>query len=545
MIAVWGALGGAALLRAATDASNATDAPKETPMPLKHFVYIIQENITFDHYFGTYPGADGIPAGVKFAYRPGGKPEVAPFHLNQTSIPQDLNHAYQAARCAQDDGKMDGFLWAEWPDALAYYWKGTLPTMDPEDIIPVSGTLAIALTQRAGLQNRAKNLINNYGGTEKKLDATALAKAIAEKPNLKKAAGQNDPATAAKLWIERFDKDGDGKLNTRELVAMLKAVAPGKPPTRGEAEAIAAGQQVLPKAHPSQPPAGPTPDWVRNTLSYYDWHEIPNYWEYARKYELCDAFFSSVAGPSEPNHLYTVAAKSGGLINNPPPTIEGQEGVYTFPTMAELLEDSHVSWKYYDEQTNPKAHTLWNPLPGFRQFQKRPELMTHLVQLAEFFKDAKAGKLPEVSWIVPTFEDSEHPPADSAQGMRYVTGLVNAIMQSPNWKDTVIIVTWDDFGGFYDHVPPPTVDQYGFGPRVPTIVISPYARAGAICHTKFDFTSPLKLIEKRFGLKPLASRDAASNDMLDCFDFDQKPLPPEVITPETKLDFSDMKTTMP
>jgi phospholipase C len=445
--------------------------PIEVPMPLNHFVYIIQENITFDHYFGTFPGADGIPKGAKFAYQPGEAPSVTPFHLHQTAIPHDLNHSWQAAHVAADGGKMDGFLWAEWPRALAFYWKGTLPTIDPEDIMPVTGTL----TQEGG----------PGGGRPRRL---------------------------------------------------MRA-------RRRQSEAVDAGQ--LPTVHPAHPPPGPTPEWVRNTLSYYDWHEIPNYWEYARRYVLCDAFFSSLAGPSEPNHLYTVAAKSGGLVNNPPPNIAGQDSVYTFPTMAELLQQSHVTWKYYDEKPNPRKHSLWNPMPGFRQFQRSPELMSHLVGLNQFYQDAKSGHLPEVCWIVPTAIDSEHPPADSARGMRHVTDLVNAIMRSDAWKDTVIIITWDDYGGFYDHVAPPSVDQFGYGPRVPALVISPFARPASICHTRFDFTSPLKLIEERFGLKPLASRDASASDMLDCFDFRQTPESADVITPETKLDFSKMKTTLP
>jgi phospholipase C len=162
-------------------------------------------------------------------------------------------------------------------------------------------------------------------------------------------------------------------------------------------------------------------------------------------------------------------------------------------------------------------------MPGFRQFQRSPELMSHLVGLNQFYRDAKSGNLPEVCWIVPTPIDSKHPPADSAQGMRHVTDLVNAIMRSDAWKDTVIIITWDDYGGFYDHVAPPAIDQFGYGPRVPALVISPFARPGFICHTRFDFTSPLKLIEERFGLKPLASRDATAKDMLNCFNFHQKP----------------------
>ena len=442
----------------------ATYAPSN--IPLNHFIYIIQENITFDHYFGTFPGADGIPADVKLAYRPGELPTVAPFHLHQTSIPRDLNHSWQAAHVAADGGKMDGFLWAEWPQALAFYWKGTLPTPDPEDIMPV-------------------NLSSKEGG--------------------------------ARRFHHRFDATHD--------------------------KAVGAGQ--LPKVHPAQPPDGPTPDWVTYTLSYYDWHEIPNYWEYARRYVLCDAFFSSLAGPSEPNHLFSVAATSGGLVNNPGPNINGQEGVYTFPTMAELLQNSHVTWKYYDGKPNPRKHSLWNPMPGFRQFQRSPELMSHLVGLHQFYQDAQSGKLPEVCWIVPEPIDSEHPPADSARGMRHVTHLVNAIMRSKAWKDSVIIITWDDYGGFYDHVAPPSVDQFGYGPRVPALVISPFARPGFICHTKFDFTSPLKLIEQRFGLRPLASRDKEANNMLDSFDFQQKPVPADIITRETKLDFSEVKTTRP
>ncbi len=512
---------------------------KTVPMPIKHFVYIIQENISFDHYFGSFPGADGIPHGVKFAYAPGGTAQVSPFHLHQTAIPHDLNHSWQAAHVSADGGKMDGFLWGEWPAALAYYWKGTLPQPDPEDIIPVSGTLTQAGGTGGGRRNgrprqRATRAIAQFDADgDGKIDLKELSGLLATLPGA--------PQDAASV-LKRFDADGNGQLGPVELTAFFRQQAPASGPP-GESEAVAAGR--LPTRHLSAPPAGPTPAWVSNTLSYYDWHEIPNYWEYARRFTLCDAFFSSLAGPSEPNHLYTVAAQSGGLVNNPPPNLAGQDGVYTFPTMAELLEKSGVSWKYYDEKPNPHKHSLWNPMPGFKQFQQSPALMSHLVGLDQFYADAKAGTLPAVCWVVPTPQDSEHPPADSARGMRHVTDLVNAIMGSAAWKDTAIIVTWDDYGGFYDHVAPPAVDQYGYGPRVPALVISPYAKPGHISHARYDFTSPLKLIEERFGLKPLTLRDGATNDMRDCFDFAQKPLPPDPITPLTKLDFSKLKTTLP
>jgi phospholipase C len=426
-------------------------------IPINHIIYIIQENITFDHYFGTYPGADGIPADVKLAFRPGGKPKFGPFHLAKTAIPHDLNHSWQAAQLAYDGGKMDGFLWAEWPRALHYYWQGDVPKINPAKIEPVPGL-----------------------------------------------PGKGGPIFGAKVV--------DGQLVGKR---------------------------------PNSAPTGRPPDWVLNTISYYDYHEIPNYWEYARRYTLCDRFFSSLTGPSEPNHLYTVAAQSGGLVNNPGPDIARKEAVYNFKTLAESLQNKGVSWKYYDEKQNPRQHSLWNPLPGFKNFTPNGELMKNVLPLADFFDDIKRGQLPSVCWVVPTGPDSEHPPADSARGMWHVTNLVNAVMNSQFWKDTAIIITWDDFGGFYDHVAPPKVDKYGYGFRVPALVISAYARPGFIDHTQFDFTSPLKLIETRFNLPALTDRDRAANDMLTCFDFKQQPLPPDPITKDTKLDFSDVKPTRP
>ena len=349
--------------------------PMQTP--IKHFVYIIQENIAFDHYFGTFPGADGIPAGAMLPSKPGGPPEVAPFHLSQTWIPHDLNHSWQAARTAMDDGKMDGFRGLNGRPICATPGTGSFP-IDPEDIHPVD----------------------------------------------------EPPVDTGRPPVSQGEQDSANQ------------------------GAVRGGQFQNGRRWNLQPPVGPCPDWVKYTLSYYDYREIPNYWEYARKFTLCDAFFSSLPGPSEPNHLYTIAAQSGGMVNNPGPRVAGREDVYTFPTMVDLFEKSNVTWKYYDEKRNPHQHTLWNPLPGFRQFKENPKLMDHLVQLDQFYADVEKGDLPQVSWIVPTYNDSEHPPADSARGMWHVTDLVNAIMRSKNWKDTMIIVTWDDFGGFYDHVPP-------------------------------------------------------------------------------------------
>ena len=124
---------------------------------------------------------------------------------------------------------------------------------------------------------------------------------------------------------------------------------------------------------------------------------------------------------------------------------------------------------------------------------------------------------------------SEHPPDSSCLGENWTVNQLNALMQGPQWYSTAVFITWDDFGGFYDHVPPPKVDNFGFGPRVPLLVISPYAKKGLISHTVYEFSSLLKFVETRYGLDPLTDRDTQANDLLDSFDFDQDPLPPVIL----------------
>lgn len=178
---------------------------------------------------------------------------------------------------------------------------------------------------------------------------------------------------------------------------------------------------------------------------------------------------------------------------------------------------------------DPKVETLWNPLPGFENYAGPGAVLPHLAHTSQFFKDLKRGTLPKVCWLIPSKQVSEHPPASIKAGMHYVTRLVNSVMKSPYWASCAIIIFWDDYGGFYDHVAPTQADEYGYGFRVPAMVISPYSRSGVVVHTKYDLTSPLSLLEQTFKLAPLTNRDGSSNSMLDCFDFSQAPLPPAII----------------
>jgi phospholipase C len=293
--------------------------------------------------------------------------------------------------------------------------------------------------------------------------------------------------------------------------------------------------------------------WVEGTsytMGYLDERDIPNYWAYARHYTLCDRFFSSQMGESLTNHLYMVAAQSGGLLHGLDSVEEAEAvrdghddpGGFSFDAIVNLLNQGHITWKYYVETTplaggefppdshgllghpNPKKFSLWNPLPAFKKVRENPGSIARLVDLKDYFADLKGDTLSQVSFIVPAFDDSEHPPALAQEGMWYVTTLINALMESKYWNDSAIVLTWDDFGGFYDHVPPPEVDAFGYGPRVPCLVISPYAKPGYISHYVYDFTSVLKFVEERYSLPHLTARDARATSILDCFDFNQKPL---------------------
>jgi phospholipase C len=150
----------------------------------------------------------------------------------------------------------------------------------------------------------------------------------------------------------------------------------------------------------------------------------------------------------------------------------------------------------------------------------------NVVPNSRFIPDIQAGRLPQVSWLTPPVPLSDHPPHSLCEGENWLVDQLNALMRSKYWDTTAVVVTWDDFGGFYDHVPPPHIDLYGLGPRVPALVISPWARSGTIDHDLMDFASVLRLIETVFDVPSLTSRDGQANDMLSAFDFQRPPRAP-------------------
>jgi len=290
-----------------------------------------------------------------------------------------------------------------------------------------------------------------------------------------------------------------------------------------------------------------------HAYTQYSEADLPNYFTYARSFVIADAFFSSLTGPSFPNHLYTVGAQSGHAINNPnsagvwgcdsPPTATVQvmddDGsisraypCFDFRTLADALEEKGLTWKYYAPGQGQSGY-IWSALDAIAHIRLTDLWAQHVVPTAGFVQDALNGTLPAVSWVVVGSGLSEHPPASVCAGENWTVQQINAVMQGPDWKSTAVFLTWDDFGGFYDHVAPPAVDNFGFGPRVPLVIISPWVRSGYVDHTTLEFSSVLKFVEERFDIDPLTARDAQSNDLIEAFDFRQDPLDPLVLSTRT------------
>ncbi len=245
------------------------------------------------------------------------------------------------------------------------------------------------------------------------------------------------------------------------------------------------------------------------TMGYYDSTDIPNYWAYARRFALADRFFSSFPGPTLPNHLFAVAAQSAGVDRN---LTKPPGAGFDFPSLPDALDSAGVSWKCYVGQKDPSRFGALNPLAGFPSLTHGGHGSSRLVPSGTLFTDLQSGGLPSVAWIFPSGEESEHPLTDVGIGMWYVTAVANALMQSSSWEHTVLVITWDEYGGFYDHVAPPSRNGAMLGPRVPALVVSPYARTGYVDHDVHDFSSILRYVEERFGIAPLTEmdRDAAS-----------------------------------
>ncbi len=373
----------------------------------------------------------------------------------------------------------------------------------------------------------------------------------------------NDPATnvCIKPFHDTADKNNGGPHNAANSTADLDG---------GKMDGFIAQAELAQKgcADPNDPSCAGA--GLVDVMGYHDATEIPNYWTYARNFVLQDHMFEPNASWSEPDHLFVVSEWSAhcttidvasSCVNalQTPLVGTGQSGSYAWTDLTYLLHKAGVSWKYYVAEGSepdcdddaalcppvPQLTTtpnIWNPLPFFTTVRQDSELV-NIQTLDSFETDVAAGMLPAVSWIVPNSVVSEHPTALVSTGQDYVTSIINAIMQSPDWSSTAIFLSWDDWGGFYDHVVPPRVDVNGYGFRVPGLVISPYAKAGFIDHHTLSFDAYVKFIEDVFlkgqrldpatdgrpDPRPTVRESVAIlGDLSNDFDFTQAPRPPVI-----------------
>jgi phospholipase C len=283
-------------------------------------------------------------------------------------------------------------------------------------------------------------------------------------------------------------------------------------------------------------------------MGYYDGDDIPYYWNVADEYVLFDRFFASSPSGSVRNSMYWVSGTPGNYSGQSIPP----GGFGDIETIFDRLEARGISWKFYVQNYNPginfrnrgggdrSSQVAWVPLLAYDRFLRDPKLKSHIVDLENYFEDLQSGDLPAVSYIVaPSGGSSEHPPAAVKAGQRFVAKLVNALMRSEHWSRSAFMWTYDGWGGWFDHVKPPRVDRFGYGFRVPALLVSPYAKRGHVEHSILDFTSILKFIERNWDIEPLASRDRRARSIAGAFDFAQQPREPRF--PSTERGTADRR----
>ena len=248
-------------------------------------------------------------------------------------------------------------------------------------------------------------------------------------------------------------------------------------------------------------------------------------WNWARQYALADNFFASAMGDAPSNQLYLVAASDNDFsftlqpYYGPCNTLTTTKAPYTFPHIGDQLESKGLTWAWYQESYGDCTHYV----PQENPFQYFTDAYNsgNIHDLAAFTADLDAGRLPAVSYVQPGPLHSTHPASGYAitHGLQWLDGFIRQVQASPVWPEAAIIVVWDSSGGLWDHVPPPQVDSQGLGPRVPMLVISPFAKKGYISHVQMDDVSILRFIQKNFELPPLNARNQSSNDISDMFSF--------------------------
>ncbi len=262
-------------------------------------------------------------------------------------------------------------------------------------------------------------------------------------------------------------------------------------------------------------------------MGYFNGADLPYYGNLADRFTLFDHFFAASQAGALPNRLDAEAGTAAGLTSNAPPI-----GGISVRTVFDQLDQTHLSWKYYVQGYPFPQVTAGDrsrvPLLAMPAVTGNPAMTSRIVGTGQYFTDLADGKLPAVSYVAGGSGDSERSPQSPAQGQAFVESLVNALMQSSSWSHTALLLTYDDSGGWYDHAVPPTVGGLTLGLRVPTILVSPYAKAGYVDSHQLDTASIPGLIDQVFHLSPLTPQIATAGDLMTGLDLHQQPISPAI-----------------
>jgi len=294
------------------------------------------------------------------------------------------------------------------------------------------------------------------------------------------------------------------------------------------------------------PPADPQ-------FKYVNPSEVAPYFQLAQTYTFGDRMFQTNQGPSFPAHQFIISGTSAPTATsdlfaseNPHVPVAGsgvgctapagefvllidptgaesssQYPCFEHPTLVDELDAKKITWKYY----TPTPGSIWTGPNAIQHLRMGPDWTNNVITpSAQILTDITNGQLPQVSWVIPTAAASDHALSNDGSGPSWVASIVNAIGNSPYWSSTAIIITWDDWGGWYDHVAPKIMNSYEYGFRVPLLVVSPFAKPAYVSHVTHDFGSILKFIEEVFQVPSLGYADTPADDLSDCFDMTRTPM---------------------
>lgn len=555
--------------------------------PINHIIVISQGKRSFDNYFGTFPGANGYPGNVGVPFNPFPQPAShftlgAWFSTNNTFSKSGFLINKGGLGVDTPGKNMNYGIWMnkkgniisgfENKSGVDYVvasnktyndgeWHNVIVTYDGDTLRLFMDGMPTAYNRTGGaspdvsgiqpirIGSNSLNLSNYFTGL---IDEIRIWNRTLEYSEILKGYNNNTYDTNGQVIYLPFGDGSDKNAITNASTSLpeldgiymngssyrdvtLQHTSYFKPFSLNETQtdAPADGSTVYEMSYNNrlmngflfaQHIHGKDPNLV---LGYYDDEELPYYWQFASDFVLADNFFAPSMDTGLGVHQYLYTASSMDYQKNA--SFRGLIDLNM--TIFDKLNEADLSWKVYVEDYDPtlnytnsdtRKNRYVNLLTAIPRFVDNRSLNSNIVDLVKYFQDLNSNNFPAVSYIVAPNSD-ESSPRDAKAGQEFVASLVLALMKSKHWEDSVFVLTYRESGGWYDHVKPPVLNGERYGFRVPTLIISPFAKEGYVDSTIYDSTSILKFIEYNYDLSPLSTRDAYANNLLNAFDFNQAP----------------------